>query len=279
MFLIVLFRHMVHQVGNDKIDSGYSLRFTSNQLQYTMTDILSFIKGKEYTAMNAFIDMFGTMWQSILNTVSSFMPKFFAGLLILFIGLIVASLLKDLLKLVFRYLRLEKWLATLGVAREQEVEIWPNLLAELLRWTTIFIFLMSAVEIWEVPKVGDVLGQLLQFLPNVFLAVIIGWIGLTAGRFAFDIVRHSVKGVGGRETLVLAHVARYAIVFFTVLIVLAQLGVAAELVKILFTGIVGMLVLAFGLSFGLGGQDEAKNILRKLLGKLEDQKLKKRSKS
>lgn len=224
--------------------------------------------------MNIFADIFGTMWQSVLAIVSAYVPKFFAGALILFIGLIIASLLKDLLKLVFTYFRLERWLATLGVAGEKDVEIWPNLLAELLRWTTIFIFLMSAVEIWGVPKVGDVLSQLLQFLPNVFLAVIIGWIGLTAGRFASDIVRHSITGVG-EETLILAHVARYAIIFFTVLIILAQLGVAAELVKILFTGIVGMLALSFGLSFGLGGQEEARNILKRLLGKVENQKLKK----
>lgn len=224
--------------------------------------------------MNIFAETFGTIFQSVFTIVSSYIPKLFAGILILFIGLIVASLLKDLLKLVFAYLRLEKWLATLGLAKEQEIEIWPNLLAELLRWTTIFIFLMSAVEVWEVPKVGDVLGQLLQFLPNVFLAVIIGWIGLVAGRFAFDIVRHSVRGLGGREAVILGNGARYTIVFFTVLIILAQLGVAAELVKILFTGIVGMLALAFGLSFGLGGQEQAKNILRKLLEKLEEKKSK-----
>lgn len=220
--------------------------------------------------MNIFTETFGTIFQSVFGIVSSYIPKLFAGILILFIGLIVASLLKDLLKLVFTYLRLEKWLATLGLAKEQEIEIWPNLLAELLRWTTIFIFLMSAVEVWEVPKVGDVLGQLLQFLPNVFLAVIIGWIGLIAGRFAFDIVRHSVKGVGGRESLILGNVARYSIIFFTVLIILTQLGVAAELVKILFTGIVGMLALAFGLAFGLGGKDQAGNILDKLLKKFEN---------
>jgi hypothetical protein len=68
--------------------------------------------------------------------------------------------------------------------------------------------------------------------------------------------------------LVLANIARYSVVFFTCLIILTQLGVASELVKILFTGIVGMLALSFGLAFGLGGQDEARNILKKLHKKL-----------
>jgi len=39
------------------------------------------------------------------------------------------------------------------------------------------------------------------------------------------------------------------------------LGVAQDLIKILFTGFVAMIALAGGLAFGLGGQDTAKQIL------------------
>lgn len=219
--------------------------------------------------MNIIAESLSPILLSVGTIIAAYLPKFIAGLLILFIGLIVASLLRDLLRIVFRYIRLERWLSTLGVAREKEVEIWPNMATELLRWVTIFIFLMSAVDVWGVPKVGDVLQQLLLFLPNVLLAVVIGWVGLVAARFSFDIVRHGVSGIGDKEAYVLGNIARYSIIFFTALIILTQLGVAAELVKILFTGIVGMLALAFGLSFGLGGQDEARDILKNLRKKVE----------
>lgn len=208
------------------------------------------------------------LYSSFVFIASSFAVKFFAGILILFIGLIVASLLKDLLLLIFRYFRLDKWLETAGLVKAQEVSVWPKLLAELLRWTVIFIFLISAVEVWGIPKVGEVLNQLLQFFPNVFVAVVIGWIGLVAARFAFDIVQHGVGGMSGKETVFLATIARYAIIFFTSLIVLTQLGVASDLIKILFTGIVATLTLAFGLSFGIGGIDEAKNIIGTLHGRV-----------
>jgi len=187
------------------------------------------------------------------------------------IGIIAASLLRDLIKLIFRYVKLGEWLEAAGLAKDREVQVWPKLLAELTRWTVIFLFLMSAVETWGIPKVGDVLNQLLFFLPNVFLAVIIGWIGLVAGRFISEIVRHGIDGVGGREALILGNIAKVSIYFFTSLIILTQLGVAADLVKILFTGIVGMLALAFGLSFGLGGQEEAKSLLKRLRMKIERQ--------
>lgn len=218
--------------------------------------------------MNIVTESLFTVYNMAGLIVSTYAPKLLAGLLILLIGLIVASLLKDLVKLIFSYLRVERWLAASGVVKESEVKIWPGLIVELVRWITIFIFLNSAVTTWGVPKVGEILNQLIVFLPNVFVSVIIGWIGIVLAKLSFDIVRHGLKGVGNREAVILGNIAKYAILFFTTLVILTQLGVAADLVKILFTGIVAMLSLAFGLAFGLGGQEEAENILKNLRKKL-----------
>jgi len=50
---------------------------------------------------------------------------------------------------------------------------------------------------------------------------------------------------------------------------LNQLGVAQDLIKILFTGIVFMLALAGGLAFGLGGKECAQTLLKNLLKELK----------
>lgn len=221
--------------------------------------------------MNIVSETIINVFNSVFAVLSAFFPRLIAGILILLIGFIIASLIKDIIRIVFKYIKIEQWLEAAGLAKEKELKIWPNLLAELARWTIIFLFLMSAVETWGVPKVAEVLNQLLVFLPNVFVAVIIGWIGLVAGRFASDIVRHGINGVGGKEAIVLGNIAKLSIYFFTALIILTQLGVAADLVKILFTGIIAMLSLAIGLAFGLGGKDEAKDLISKLRKKIETQ--------
>lgn len=228
--------------------------------------------------MNIITESLSTFITATVLFISAFLPKLLAGFLILFIGIIIASLLRDFLKIIFRYFSLEKWLSTAGIAKSADVSVWPNLIGEMVRWITIFVFLISAVEAWGIPKVGDVLQQLLSFLPSVFIVVIIGWVGLIAARFAYDIVRHGVRGLGNHEALVLGTAAKYSIIFFTVLIILTQLGVAAELIKILFTGIVGMLALAFGLSFGLGGRDHAGRILDRLMEKFNESSVKKEKK-
>lgn len=208
-------------------------------------------------------DSLTTAISSLVVSIAIYIPKLLAGILILLIGVIVASLLKDLVSVILRYSRVEKWMEKAGLKATPEANVWTTMLAELVRWTTIFIFLTSAVEVWEIPKVADVIDQLLRFIPNVVLAVIIGWIGLVAARFAYNIVRHGAGGLQKEESLILAGVARSLIIFFTILIILTQLGIAADLVKILFTGIVGMLALAGGLALGLGGQDEAREFLKR----------------
>ena len=97
------------------------------------------------------------------------------------------------------------------------------------------------------------------------MAVVIGFIGLVIANLVHDLVIHTYRGLGSTSVNLLGTVARYAIVFFTALVVLNQLGVAADLIRILFTGIVAMLAIAGGLAFGLGGQDSAKKALDQFL--------------
>lgn len=205
---------------------------------------------------------------AFIARVSAYLPQFFAGLLILIIGLIIASILKHIVLVFFRVVKIEKWLAETNLVKEKEVVVWPQVLAELVRWSVVILFLVPALEAWGLPRATEVLNQLLMYLPNVVVAVFIGFVGLVVANLTYDIVRHAVRGMGGGEAVALGTFARYAVIFFTTLVVLNQLGVAADLVRILFTGIVAMVAIAGGLAFGLGGKDMAAEILKELRTRL-----------
>lgn len=201
--------------------------------------------------------------------ISSYLPQFFAGLLILIVGLIIASALRHLVLVFFKVIKAEKWFEETTLISGKEVRVWPQVLAELVRWSTVILFLVPAVEAWGLPKATEVLNQLLLYLPNVLVSVFIAFVGLVVANLIYDIVRHAVRGVGGTQSVAMGTFARYTIIFFTALVVLNQLGVAADLIKILFTGIVAMLALAGGLAFGLGGKDMAQDVLKALKDKLD----------
>lgn len=201
--------------------------------------------------------------------IALFLPQFFAGLLILLVGLLVASVLKHIVTGFFKLIKFDTFAKDSKLFPNVDVNVWPELFGELLRWTILILFIVAAVDTWGVKKVGDFLNQLLIYLPNVFIAVVMGLVGIVVGNLVADVVRHGSKSMGSQSTGSLSSLARYAIYIFTGLLVLHQLGVAADLIQILFTGVVAMIAIAGGLAFGLGGQDTARDILRSLREKLE----------
>jgi len=226
------------------------------------------------------MEAIGLTISSIVTTTLSrlglYLPQFLAGLVLLLIGLAVAALLKEVVLRFLHFLKVEDWFSDVNswfnqIRSEKVVKgrVWPNLLAELVRWTVVILFLVPAAEAWGLPRVTDLLNQLLLYIPNVFVAVVAGFVGLVFANLVFDIVRHASRGLGSASSNLLGTVARYAIVFFTTLVVLNQLGVAADLIRILFTGIVAMLALAGGLAFGLGGQESARKAVAEFLKRVE----------
>ncbi len=206
---------------------------------------------------------------NFFQSLGSYLPNLLGGLVILVIGLLIGGIVKHVLLSVFGFLRIEAWLEKAKLFKKAEVKIWENVLIELLKWALIIVFLVPALEVWGLSQATIFLNEFLVYLPNVIVAVVIGFVGLLAANLVSDLVRHSVRTIGATSANSLAVFTRGAITFFTVLVVLNQLGVAQDLIRILFTGIIAMLALAGGLAFGLGGQELAKEILEELKNKLK----------
>lgn len=210
-------------------------------------------------------------FNSALYAVVNFVPKFLAGAIILLIGVIVASILKQILLGVFKALKIETFLKKYGVPEAKDEFTWTNMLAEIVRWFVIIVFLIPTADVWGLPRIITVLNEFLNYLPNVFVAAVIAMVGFVFARLSHDVVNASIKGVDEQTASAIASVTKWSINVFVVLAVLSQLGVATDLIRILFTGLVAMLAIAGGIAFGLGGQGTAKDVVegvRKKLNKI-----------
>lgn len=205
---------------------------------------------------------------NVLASIITFVPRFVSGLIVLLIGVILATFIKQLVLELFKYLRVEAHLKKYGVPDTQSGVNWSNIIAELLRWFIIVLFLVPTAEVWGLGRFVEILNNLLLYLPNVFIAVLILLVGFVISRLVYDLILASVHGLSKDAARTVAQVGRWSVLIFVILIALNQLGIASDLIRILFTGFVAMLALAGGLAFGLGGQDVAKQILEKIKGKI-----------
>ena len=205
---------------------------------------------------------------STTDAIAVFMaaiPKIFAFALILVIGWIVASVIGKLIATLLRTIKFNELAQRSGFADFiQKIGIHTDasgFIASLGKWFVRLIALVVAFDALGLPAVSAVLQQLLLWLPNVVVALVVLVIGGLAAKALANIVRGATakSEVGSPELL--ANIASIAVWAFAIIIAVNQLGVGVTIVNTLFMATVGTLALALGLAFGLGSKETAGKIV------------------
>src|SRR5579875_3375406 len=212
--------------------------------------------------MSTITNLGAAIWSSIssaLNLAFSFVPKLVGFLLVLLIGWIVASLLAKAVTFLLKRIGFERMAERIGLNRlEQRLGMRMDaatLLGKIVFWFVFLIFLIPAFNSLGLPTVSNIL--------QVFVAVLVLFLGTLLAAFVADIVRGALSGGRLGNASIIANIARGAIIGFAALMALYQLQIAPAIIETLFTAVVGALALAFGLAFGLGGRESAQRWLQR----------------
>lgn len=206
----------------------------------------------------------------------SAIPKIIGFAVILIVGWIIASLIERavaaLLRAVhFNHLADRSGLSDFVVKMNAGVDA-SGMIGLVVKWFVRLIALVVAFDALGLPAVSDVLRQLLLWLPNVVVAVVVLVIGGLAARALSNLVRGSAAEAGITNANALAKLASVLVWAFAIVVAVNQIGIATTLVNTLFMAFVGALALGAGLAFGLGGRDTAGEILRKWYARVQENK-------
>jgi hypothetical protein len=124
-------------------------------------------------------------------------------------------------------------------------------------WLVILASLLIAFNGLGLSYVTDLLGRVMWFVPNVFVALLILAFGAYFAKFVGDAVTTYGRNARMQDALLLGKLAQYAILLFVVLIALDQIKVGGDIVRQSFLIILGGIVFALALAFGLAGRDWA----------------------
>lgn len=212
------------------------------------------------------------MWAAVV----SFLPHFVFALVLLLIGVLLAHVLHEAIVRVVNILRVDEALNKLEVhdlVRQTGVEFHAGkFLGWIARWFVLILTFIVVADTLKWTQVTAFLSQVLLYLPNVLIAVVILLVGILLGRFVHDVVVGAVAAAKMQSGGFLGGLAKWAIYVFTFMAALVQLGIAQSLIMTLFTGFVGMVALAGGLAFGLGGKEHAARVLDQLSNDLKQNK-------
>jgi hypothetical protein len=203
---------------------------------------------------------------SLTNALNSFLnaiPQVVGALLIILIGWVISNVLARLVREVLERGGADRLFAEHGgaVYGARSSAFQPSLVtAEVVKWIVRFIFLVAAANVLGLTQVSVLLNDVLLWIPNLLVAAVILLVAPLLARFVRGAIEVGGGQMGFSNTRLLGRIAEIAIVAFAVLIAINQLGIAADLINILFIGLVAAISLGFGLAFGLGGRDVAARI-------------------
>jgi hypothetical protein len=215
-----------------------------------------------------------TEWSTaLMSSLAAAMALFFSGIpkilgfaIIVIAGWIIAALVEKAIAAVLRTIKFNDLAQRSGFAgfvRKMGAETdSAGMIGAVAKWFIRLVALVVAFDALGLPAVSDVLRQLLLWLPNVVVALVVLVIAGLAANAVSSVVRGAAAEGGLKNPDLLARLASGLIWAFGVVVAVNQIGIATTLINTLFMAVVGALALALGLAFGLGGRDTASQIVR-----------------
>ena len=207
--------------------------------------------------------------QSFWLGLYSFLPSVILAIILFIIGVVIATFVGKAIAHVINLTKVNSLLDRTALKEMVNKAGFHlnigGLVGWLIKWLLILAFLVGALNLLGLSDVNVFLQQIVLFyLPRVIVAGIIVVVGSVLAEVAARAVTGSAKVANVSSANLAGSIAKWAIWITTILFVLNQLGIGADLVQTLWMGIVVALALAIGLAFGLGGKEHASKVLDKV---------------
>lgn len=202
-----------------------------------------------------------------MTRILGYIPALLGALIVFAIGWFVGSGLGKLVAKGLRSMGFESLAERIGIrsflekAGVQRMDA-SAIAGAAVTWIIRLIFLQIAAEALGLTQITQVINAMIAFIPHIIVAVLILGVAGFFGKLLQGVVRGSAATAGATNAGFLSSLAYWAVMSFGIIAALNQLQIAPMVVNTLFIGLVATLVLALGLSFGLGGRDVAAQMTR-----------------
>jgi Conserved TM helix len=214
-------------------------------------------------------------FRDVAYRLLGYAPRVLAVVTLVLAGWLVAALARRITVRLLRAADLDGRCVQWGITvtlRNTGIRRPPaEVVGQLVFWLIFLVGLLMAIEALEVPAAVGLAPVVIRFLPSFLIAIfvmIIGWLLANFLAQALLIFIVNAQLTGGP---LLAGALRWLVLLFAGSVALTQLGIAREMILLVFGIVFGGATLALALAFGFGGQDLARSALEGWLRKRDDQ--------
>jgi flagellar biosynthesis protein FliQ len=213
------------------------------------------------------IDVMLVPLRGFLLEVGNFLPRLGVALAVLVVGWLLAkafrfSVVKALRALNFHVLTdragIDGFLQQGGTEKDT-----TDLFGGIAYALVILASLIIAFNSLGLSQVTDLLGKVMLFVPRLLVALLVVVFGSYFARFAGNAVQSYCRSAEIGDGELLGRIMQYGVMAFVVLLAVDHLDIGGGLIQQTFLILLGGVVVALALSFGLGGRDRAAALIER----------------
>ncbi len=208
------------------------------------------------------------------NMIENMIPNMFLAITAIFAGLIFGKIIGRTVSEIVEKIGLDKTLK--GSVIEKGVEAAgttiPGLFNLVVRWSIYLIAVMIAMDYLNIPQVNGFILNFINYLPNVFAAMVILFVGLVIADFLGNFLKNAGESMGLAFIDIVSPVLKLLLYFIVIIMALSKLKIDVSIIYILVDALAWGIGLGVGLSIaivvGFGMKDRAPELMDKLLESL-----------
>lgn len=218
---------------------------------------------------NIFERLIAEPFGNFLARVLDFLPNIITSIIILLAGFIMAWLIKTIVVLIMRVLKVDGACERSGITdtlRKGGIRDSVSVLTgKVTYFITLVLFVIIAMDALYIPSVEDLISKFFLYLPNLLIAVVVVILGYMLGNFLSRAALIAAVNAGIKLSHSVSLAVKATVFMLSVSMALELLGIGKETILIAFAIVLGGVVLALSIAFGLGGKDAAREYLQRKL--------------
>jgi hypothetical protein len=240
-----------------KENQGFTFTDIIANIVYAVILVIFVIAALQVLNLKAISDPATQMVQLVFN----YIPLVFAAIIIILFGVFLANIVGGLLITVLAGTGVDETTQAIFPKKADgtPVTTLSNLISVIVKIVINIFFIVAAIDVLKINVLTNIGNVIIAYLPNVLAAVIIVIVAWICANKASEAI---TKAEGG--SIVLALIAKVAIIILAAFMAISQLGIGSDIVRILFIALALALSGAFILAFGIGGRAWAAKKLEEL---------------
>ena len=213
------------------------------------------------------IDMVVDATREFLHQIAAFLPRLLLAMFVVVVGWLFAKAVRFAVERALKaanFTVLAERAGTDNFLRQAGLRSDTTALFGIVAfWLVILATLIIAFNELGLTYITDLLGRVVLYSPKLLIAMLIVVFGSYCARFAGSAVSTYCLDAKIPDADLLGRIVRYVIMTFVVMIAVSQVEIGGDMVQRTFLIILGGLMLALALAFGLGGKDWAAALLQR----------------